>query len=345
MERNEMRRVLGLHHELSALTDGELDELAGRLRAVELRPGDVLYTEGEEGAFMAFILDGLLSLRVQAGGTDTEVLRAGPGQIVGELAMFDPAPRATTATALRAARLAVLDRDALDVLHARRPRIGAAVVGTAIHDMTRKLRDIDSRIARQLATVRMALPSQPERMVTVAMLRALPGYETFTDDELGVLVSVAPERSLPPGGILCRQGEVGRTCFCIVSGEVEVLKATPAGDRIIWRLRPGSIAGQMALVDRAPRSATLRAAGTVLCLELDRETFERLLAASSPLALRFQRQVAIAGIKQLRGATRTLGDLLDTAASDSGRPIDEPVEYSVRFDSPDVSRVGPLPRR
>lgn len=342
MDRMELRRVLGLHGDLGALTESELDELAGRLRVVELRPGEVLFTEGEPASFLGVVLEGILSQRVHDGG-ETEVLRAGPGQIVGELGLLDPAPRTTTAVAIRAVRVAVLDRESLDVLYERRPRIGAAVVGAAIKEMTRKLREIDQRTQRLMATARPT-SAQGERVVTVEMLRALPGFDKFTDDELGVLVSVAPERHFPAGAMLCRQGEVGRSCFCVVSGEVEVLMAAPAGDQIVWRLRPGSIAGQMALVDRAPRSASLRAAGTVLALELHKETFEKLLAASSPLALRFQRHVAVSGIKQLRGATRTLGGLLEAAAA--GAPQQQqPVEWSVKFDSADVSRVGPLPRR
>jgi len=80
---------------------------------------------------------------------------------------------------------------------------------------------------------------------------------------------------------------------------------------VLATLGAGTFVGQMALVDHAPRSATVTAREPTVVLEFAREPFERLLAARSPLALRFQEQIAIAGIRQLRQATARLVDALD----------------------------------
>jgi CRP-like cAMP-binding protein len=66
------------------------------------------------------------------------------------------------------------------------------------------------------------------------------------------------------------------------------------------------LVGQLALVDRWPRGATVRALEEGVMLELARDVFERLLAACSPLALRFQYQLAITGIRHYRDALRRL---------------------------------------
>lgn len=152
-------------------------------------------------------------------------------------------------------------------------------------------------------------------MITIADMRASGGFRAFRDEELELLLTVAPERRFAAGADLCRQGERGLSCFFLVEGEVEVLTATARGEHRLARLQAGNIAGQMALVNHAARSATLRALTPVVAVEFDRETFERLLTAASPLAVRFQIQVAVGCIRQLRGATARLGELVASAGS------------------------------
>lgn len=141
-------------------------------------------------------------------------------------------------------------------------------------------------------------------------LRALPSLKDFGNAELKLLASVAPARELPVGHVLCREGAAGASCFLLAVGSVNIAKKTEEGDRILATLRGGAIVGQMALVDRSPRSASVIAAEPTIALELTRDVFENLLRASSPLALRFQEQIAIAGIRQLRMATSRLAKIL-----------------------------------
>ena len=86
--------------------------------------------------------------------------------------------------------------------------------------------------------------------------------------------------------ILCHEGAVGASCFLLLEGQVDILKVFDGKRKRLASLGAGTMVGQMALVDRAPRSATIRARGTVLSLELGRDDFERLLAAASPGLLR-----------------------------------------------------------
>ena len=115
---------------------------------------------------------------------------------------------------------------------------------------------------------------------------------------------------MTPGMELCHEGEPGRSCFLLVAGEARVVRAAAEGERVLATVTPGTFIGQIALVDRGPRSATVRALTAGVALELSRDAFERLLAACSPLALRFQESIAVAGIRQLRKATDGLGRLL-----------------------------------
>lgn len=154
-------------------------------------------------------------------------------------------------------------------------------------------------------------------MSLLAALRALPTLREFPDDELAVLATVAVEQRMTPGMVLCREGEPGHSCFLVVAGEAEVVRGTADGERVLATLSSGAFIGQIALVDRGPRTATVRALTACVTLELSRETFERLLAACSPLALRFQESVAVAGIRQLRNAMQRLGQLLVEAETEA----------------------------
>jgi CRP-like cAMP-binding protein len=96
----------------------------------------------------------------------------------------------------------------------------------------------------------------------------------------------------------------------LLDGELDVIRSGPSGEELLATMRQGAFVGQIALVDRGPRSATVRARTDAWLLELSRETFERLLHARTSLALRFQDQIAIAGIRQYRMALARLQTLV-----------------------------------
>lgn len=148
-------------------------------------------------------------------------------------------------------------------------------------------------------------------MIPLATLRALPSLKSHPDAELELLASVSTERTLKQGEVLCREGEIGKSCFLLVSGALEIRRRFASGERRIATMAAGTFVGQLALVDHAPRSATVCAVSESVLLEFSRDTFDRLLHACTPMALRFQSDIAIAGIRQLRLATRRLAGVLD----------------------------------
>ena len=65
--------------------------------------------------------------------------------------------------------------------------------------------------------------------------------------------NAANARVLEPGDILFREGDDGEEMFAVIDGELELQVAGRAVDRV----GPGAIVGEMALIDRSPRSATV----------------------------------------------------------------------------------------
>jgi len=157
----------------------------------------------------------------------------------------------------------------------------------------------------------------------IERLRSFQGLRDFTDDELEILLSAAQRRLFPAGTTLFRQGARGASCFLVLWGELDILREEADGrEHPLTTLSGGAFVGQIALVDRGPRSATVRAQTEAAALELTRETFESLLSARSLLALRFQEVIAVAGIRQHRAAMTRLAGLTaqrENATVDRGR--------------------------
>lgn len=88
------------------------------------------------------------------------------------------------------------------------------------------------------------------------------------------------------GEAICRQGETADRMFIVQSGRVIVEMADVTGSVFVTELKAGDIFGEMALLERQPRSATVRAHGPVRVLTLDKRTFLRQVHEDPSLAYR-----------------------------------------------------------
>jgi CRP/FNR family transcriptional regulator, cyclic AMP receptor protein len=85
------------------------------------------------------------------------------------------------------------------------------------------------------------------------VLRDIWLFDRCTRRELEALESVATALSVPAGRTLVRQGELGREFVVIMSGRAEVVYE----DTRLAVLGPGSFFGEMSLLDRKPRTASV----------------------------------------------------------------------------------------
>ncbi len=99
---------------------------------------------------------------------------------------------------------------------------------------------------------------------------------------LFVIVALFAQRTLveeefDPGEVIFRQGDRGREVYAIRSGTVEVLLSRPDGSQeVIKRLGPGECFGEMALLGKAPRSATIRTVTGVQVFKMSPSNFAAL---------------------------------------------------------------------
>jgi CRP-like cAMP-binding protein len=93
-------------------------------------------------------------------------------------------------------------------------------------------------------------------------------------------------REYGDGDVICRQGEPGDCMFIVQAGRLVVVREEPEAQIVLRELGPGEIFGEMAIFERQPRSATVRARGSARVLTLDRRVFLRGVHSDPSLAYR-----------------------------------------------------------
>ncbi|MDF1501130.1 MAG: cyclic nucleotide-binding domain-containing protein [Anaerolineales bacterium] len=129
-----------------------------------------------------------------------------------------------------------------------------------------------------------------------AILKHVELFEGLTADELDMLAEVCVERIYPTDEIITQQGEVGEELFVVYEGFVEVVRAGLVPEnapRTIVHLGEGQIFGEMALVDRGPRSATVKAASDqTRILVIKRDDFDRICETNHHIGYVVMRNIA-----------------------------------------------------
>ncbi|MDP3235232.1 MAG: cyclic nucleotide-binding domain-containing protein [Myxococcales bacterium] len=97
-------------------------------------------------------------------------------------------------------------------------------------------------------------------MDRVAVLSGSSLFDMLSNDELAAIASLASEVPVTAGQVLFEEGELGDSIYVVVQGEVEVTRRDSTGSpACIATLGPQQFFGEMSLIDKEYRSATVRA--------------------------------------------------------------------------------------
>lgn len=92
------------------------------------------------------------------------------------------------------------------------------------------------------------------------LIRGVELFDGLTEAELDEIAAICQQRHLNKGDLLAVEGKIGDDLFIITDGVVEVIVSDrQAPPRVVINLGIGQLIGEMSLVDRGPRSATVRA--------------------------------------------------------------------------------------
>jgi CRP-like cAMP-binding protein len=141
----------------------------------------------------------------------------------------------------------------------------------------------------------------------------LPIFDSFNVDELTMLSKHMSFVHLQRGEYLFVEGDKGTFMGFVVQGLLEVVKKTEAGQSVvIARLTKGNSIGEMALIDKSPRSATVIAKQPTTMVTLTDKGFDLLTERSPILGVKVIQKVARLLSLYMRRTSSRLADLMQT---------------------------------
>ena len=101
-------------------------------------------------------------------------------------------------------------------------------------------------------------------------------FDGLSDEDIREFLANCLRRDIEPGEAVVTQGEYGQSMFVIVSGLMEVIREQDGLQQVLAVLEPGDLFGELAILDRQPRSATVRAVTSGLLLRFERGSLARI---------------------------------------------------------------------
>jgi len=118
------------------------------------------------------------------------------------------------------------------------------------------------------------------RASSADLLASVPLFSACSRKELAGLARAAEERSVPAGTVVVREGAAGDAFYVLVSGKARVERS----GRAVATLGPGDFFGDLALLDRAPRNATVTTTADTVLVVLGQRTFLAMVDESPAFA-------------------------------------------------------------
>ena len=149
---------------------------------------------------------------------------------------------------------------------------------------------------------------------TRSFLINLPIFSSFNVDELSVFAKHMSFIHLQRGEHLFVEGDQGTFMGFVVNGILEVQKKADNGENItLARLTKGSSIGEMALIDKSPRSATVIAKQATTVVTLTDKGFDLLAEKHPPLGIKVIQKVARLLSLNMRRTSSKLADLIQSS--------------------------------
>jgi CRP-like cAMP-binding protein len=287
-------------------------KVAGLAVVRQYEHDDAIVRAGEPGDAFHVVLDGEIRVVTPEG----EELRCGAGDHFGELALIDGAPRTATVSAVGPVTAASLSRDDFQRLLHDEPGFAVGLLpGLAL--IARDLMQIDAqrvvdhaKLGDWVGSVEAGPPRAEaigallegrDALGWLVVLRHVAVFEAVPERHLQKITHCVNVERYADGANVVVAGARGDSMHIILDGRARV--RTPSGHTAV--LGEDDCYGELALIDGAPRSATVTAVGELTTAMVTRKEFQKLLKSEPEVA-----------VGLLDGLVRTIRDMQQTRPRD-----------------------------
>ena len=142
--------------------------------------------------------------------------------------------------------------------------------------------------------------------VSTAVLKAVPLFASFPDDQLRMLTTMVTRRSAARSTTIMAGGDATDSLYIVLSGRLKVMMSDSDGKEVILSiLGPGEFFGEMGLIDDEPRSASVVTIEPCELLAIAKRDFKKCLLENTEMAMAVMRGL----VRRLREADRKIGSL------------------------------------
>jgi CRP-like cAMP-binding protein len=127
-------------------------------------------------------------------------------------------------------------------------------------------------------------------------------------EERSVLLPLLGRREFAAGATIFREGDEGDALYLILRGSASVRMKLPTGDRRLVTFSPGTMFGEMALVDRERRSATVTADEPLTCYVFELASWNGFAQSHPRIAMKLLANLAREMSLRIRQANRSVFD-------------------------------------
>ena len=295
---------------------------------LHLGPDEVVMSAGDDDAALIYIVEGEVSVR--RGGVEIDT--SGPGEVIGEMAMFRSAPRVAEVVTREPTRALIFTREAYDKLVDGNNPIAFRLERMILKQLGQRLRRLDALVGKNSAGSDDPYKVPPKSFFTqlkealTGKVKETPVVERdlnraevldeshlFRGERFTLVEGLAMHTEhyvWTAGQTLCEQGEKGDAIYVIAEGNADVYVRTKTGKvHKLGSVGPGACVGMTSLVDGRPRMATVVATEQVDALELPKGAFDGLVEQDGQIQSALRRALIRAFAEQIDEAGANLVSL------------------------------------
>jgi CRP/FNR family transcriptional regulator, cyclic AMP receptor protein len=223
-DRTSIGKILGRAGMFQGIEPEAVSALTSRLHHIDFPSGHTVFAEGEPGDQLYIIVSGKVKIgRCSPDGRDSLLTIMGPSDMFGELSIFDPGPRTSSATTITEVRVVSMDRTAVRAWIADRPEIAEKLLRVLArrlrrtnHDLADLIfTDVPGRVAKQLLRLAQRFGTQEGDALRVT--------HDLTQEEIAQLVGASRETVNKALADFVRRGWIRLEGKCVLICDCEHL--------------------------------------------------------------------------------------------------------------------------